>query len=106
MASGNETTLKELNRRPARPMDPFPELPPRVPLFNLDERDRLGVGGTVHEVGQNDNAVHRWRGVGGFEQMRFLQLVTSAFFGPPPSPLTVHDVKNDGTSKNKRNIFF
>ena len=34
----NETTLRELNKRPARPMDPIPELPPRVPVFNLDEQ--------------------------------------------------------------------
>ena len=38
MAPGNETTLRELNKRPARPMDPIPELPPRVPVFNLDEQ--------------------------------------------------------------------
>ena len=38
LAPGNETTLRELNKRPARPMDPIPELPLRVPVFNLDEQ--------------------------------------------------------------------
>ena len=38
LAPGNETTLRELNKRPARPMDPIPELPPSVPVFNLDEQ--------------------------------------------------------------------
>ena len=38
LAPGNEETLRELNKRPARPRDPIPELPGTVPAFNLSEK--------------------------------------------------------------------
>ena len=38
LALGNRDTLKELNWRPARPRDPIPELPSRVPMFDLSEK--------------------------------------------------------------------
>ena len=38
LAPGNKETLRELNKRPARPRDPIPELPATVPAFNLSEK--------------------------------------------------------------------
>ena len=38
LAPGNEETLRELNKRPARPRDPIPELPATVPAFSLNEK--------------------------------------------------------------------
>ena len=35
---GNAHTLTELRKRPARPIDPIPDAPPHVPMFNLDEK--------------------------------------------------------------------
>ena len=37
LAPGNNVILRELNKRPARPLEPIPNLP-AVPLFNLDEK--------------------------------------------------------------------
>ena len=38
LAPGKEETLRKLNKRPARPQDPIPELPATVPAFSLSEK--------------------------------------------------------------------
>ena len=38
MAPENAGTLKLLRTRLARPQDPIPQLPPNIPVFNLDEK--------------------------------------------------------------------